>query len=158
MIVFNFQDFLINFGYLAVFVLTFMRSLGITVFLPIPQVVVIPVAVSLGLNPLFVGLIAGLTSTFGDALAYFAGLGGRKILFKRKKIRVPSKLRKVLKRGSFWSVLIASLTPLPLVYGFAVGSFRYDINKFILASLTGKLGGSLFIAYGAFYGLGIIKG
>ena len=157
MVVFNFQDFLVNFGYLAVFALTLMRSLGNTTFFPIPQVVTITAAVGAGLNPFIIGLVAGLASTSGDVLAYLAGSSSSKFVFKLRKPKIPSKLNKLIKKASFWSVLVVSSTPLPLVFGLLVGSIRYDLRKFILASLIGKTGGSILVAYGGFSLLKILS-
>ncbi len=144
-----FQDFILHFGYLAIFALTLTRSLGITAILPIPQALVLGAAVGLGLHPFVVGIVAGLASTVGDTLAYVAGSSGRK-LFYNKKLKVPAALEKVVKRGGFWSVVAAGFTPLPLVYGLIAGSLHYDLRKFIFASLIGKVGGSLLVAYGGF--------
>lgn len=153
MVIFNFQDFIINFGYLAVVILTILRSLGITTLLPIPQIVTVGTAVSFGLNPLLVGIVAGLAITAADTLAYYIGSHGH----KRKKLKIPFNLGKVFKKGTFLWVFSASFIPLPLVFGLIVGSLHYDLGKFILASFLSRMGYSLLLSYGVFYGGDLIK-
>ena len=163
MVVFNFQDFLISFGYLALFLLTLARAVGLfQIALPIPQLVIIGTAVGIGLDPFITGILAGIASTIGDSVGYFVGLGGVKLVGKLKKIKIPKgaiKLKKFINKKGFWIVLLASMTPLPFdLFGIASGLARYDFRKFIVASLIGKTGGSLVAAYGVLYGIDLIKG
>lgn len=163
MVVFNFQDFLISFGYTAVFLLTLARAVGLfQIALPVPQLVIIGSAVGVGLNPFIIGILAGLASTIGDSVGYFVGLGGGKIITRFKKIKIPKeavKLKKFMNKRGFWVILIVGLTPLPFnLFGIASGLAHYDIRKFLLASLISKIGGSVLAAYGIFYGIDRIKG
>jgi len=163
MVVFNFQDFLISFGYLAVFLLTLARAVGLfQIALPIPQMVIIGSAVGIGLDPFIVGILAGLASTIGDSVGYFVGLGSGKIITRFKKIKIPKeavKLKKFMNKRGFWIILAVGLTPLPFdLFGIASGLAHYDLRKFLLASLISKVGGSFLVAYGVLYGIDIIKG
>lgn len=163
MVVFNFQDFLISFGYTALFLLTLARAVGLfQIALPIPQLVIIGTAVGIGLNPFIIGMLAGLASTIGDSVGYFVGLGSGKLVTKFKKIKIPKgaiKLKKFINKKGFWIVLVASMTPLPFdLFGIASGLAHYDFRKFLLASLIGKIGGSMLTTYGWFYGFDLIKG
>ena len=153
MVIVNFQDFIINFGYLAVMILTLLRSLGITTLLPMPNIVTVGTAVSFGLNPFLVGIVAGLAITVADTCAYFIGSHGH----KRKKLKMPFNLDKVFKMGTFLWVFFASFIPLPLVFGLIVGSLHYDLRKFILVSFLSRVGYSLLLSYGVFFLINLIN-
>jgi membrane protein YqaA with SNARE-associated domain len=115
------------------------------------------------LNPLAVGIIAGIGSAIGEMTAYAIGFGGRK-LFDKKKKKKPAKAEDsskwfrraeewMHKRGGFVVIFLFAVTPLPDdVIGIICGSIRYDIKKFFIACLLGKIILSLGIAYAGFYG------
>jgi membrane protein DedA with SNARE-associated domain len=164
-----FAEFLISlvyaFGYLGLFAASLIGSAS--VILPVPIFLLIFVAGSL-LNPLLVGIIAGIGSAIGELTSYAVGLGGRKLLDKGKKKKKPAKAEGaskwfmraeawMKKRGGFVVIFIFAVTPLPDdVIGIICGGIKYDIKKYFIACLLGKLILSLFIAYAGFYGVGWI--
>jgi len=159
-----FAEFLISlvyaFGYLGLFAASVIGSAS--VILPVPIFLLIFVAGGL-LNPLAVGIIAGIGSAIGELTAYAVGFGSRKLLGKKKK-KKPAKAEGASewfrraetwmhKRGGFVVILIFAATPLPDdVIGIICGGIKYDIKKFFIACLLGKIILSLGIAYAGFYG------
>jgi membrane protein YqaA with SNARE-associated domain len=146
------------FGYLGLFAASLLGS-AIVIF-PIPIFVIIFTAGAV-LNPFLVGIIAGIGSAIGELVSYGLGFGGRKILGKRIKV----KERKWLSRGKKWLqsygafflVFIFAATPLPDdIIGLICGAMRYDIKRFFIACLLGKVLLSLMLAYAGYYGLGWI--
>ena len=145
-------------GYLGIFLASLLGSA--TVIFPIPIFVIIFTAGAV-FNPFLVGIIAGIGSAFGELVAYGIGFGGRRLLGKRIKIRKREWLSRGKKwmhsYGGFFLVFIFAATPLPDdVIGIICGSIRYDIKKFFLACLLGKVLLSLILAYAGYYGLGWI--
>lgn len=156
-------DFLLSlvttFGYLGVFAASIIGSAS--VILPMPLFVLIFFAGGF-LNPFLVGIVAGIGSAIGELVAYAVGFGSRRLL-ERKKVKLKKKgLSKWLargqawmhKRGGFFVIFIFALTPLPDdIIGIICGSIKYDLKKFFIACVLGKVLLSLGIAYAGYYGV-----
>ena len=143
--------FLKKFSYLAVFVLSALSTS--TIFLPLPIYAVEFVVTSLGMNPLFVGIIAGLGSTVGEMTGYLAGLGGSYVV-KKKKIRSEfvRKMIDFFSKYGFATIMLTAFLPFPFdIIGILAGVSRYDVKKFYLATLIGKTAKNLIIAYSGFF-------
>ena len=147
------------FGYLGVFVSSVIGSA--TVILPMPLFLLIFTAGAF-LNPFLVGIIAGVGSAIGELVGYAVGFGSRKLLEKKKKTIKKKGLGYWLhkgqewmhRRGGFFVIFIFALTPLPDdVIGIICGSIKYDLKKFFLAVVLGKILLSLGLAYAGYYGL-----
>jgi len=106
------------------------------------------------LNPLLVGLIAGLGAAIGEFTGYGLGLGGRKVIEKKYKKDI-EKVEKLFQRyGGFLIIVLFAATPLPDdIVGLLGGTLRYSLKKFFIASLIGKIILNLALAYAGFYGL-----
>ncbi|MCD6590951.1 MAG: DedA family protein [Candidatus Aenigmarchaeota archaeon] len=140
-----------NFGYLGIFIISFVGSASI--FLPVPTFTLIFVFGAI-LNPWLVGFSAAIGSALGELTGYAVGLGGKKIIEKKNKrwLRIAEKWSE--KYAIFWIILLFAVTPLPDdVIGIVAGAVNYDVKKFLLASFTGKLILSLSLALGGFYGI-----
>jgi len=142
-------------GYPGIFFASLLGSAS--VIFPMPTFIIIFTSGAI-FNPLLVGIIAGIGSAIGELVSYGIGFGGRKLLGKRIRI----KERKWLSRGKKWLrsyggfflVFVFAATPLPDdVIGIICGSIRYDIKKFFVACMLGKVLLSLILAYGGYYGL-----
>jgi membrane protein YqaA with SNARE-associated domain len=153
-------------GYVGVFISSLAGSA--TVIFPIPSFLFV-VAAGVILNPILVGMIAGLGAALGElvgyGVGYAIGTGGR----KQKKYKIDfERFRKIfdknrmttfgrLKINGFVLILIFAATPLPDdVLGLFCGAVRYDIRKFFLASLIGKIILYMALAYAGFYGADVI--
>ncbi len=165
-------DFFLNlvhtFGYAGVFLASLIGSAS--VILPLPSFTFVFAAGSL-LNPMAVGILAGIGSAIGELTGYGVGYG---ISYRiRHKSRQSRKEKRGImknkwfakaktwskKRSMFVVVFIFAATPLPDdVIGIICGSVRYDIKKFFIASMLGKIVLSLILAYAGFYGIEWVKG
>ena len=152
------------FGYLGVFIASILGSA--TVILPMPLFLLIFFAGSI-LNPFLVGIIAGVGSAIGELVAYAVGFGGRKIVDKKKVKLKKQGLGKWFRRGQAWMhkrggflvIFLFAATPLPDdVIGIICGSIKYDLKKFFIATLLGKILLSLGIAYAGYYSMGWVLG
>jgi len=150
-------------GYLGVFFSSLLGSA--TVIFPVPIFIIIFTAGAV-LNPFLVGIIAGIGSAIGEVVAYGIGFGGRKLLEKRVEVKkkglgywLHRGQQWMHRRGGFLTIFIFAATPLPDdIIGIICGSIKYDIKKFFIACLLGKILLSLGLAYAGYYGLGWVLG
>ncbi|MFH0832513.1 MAG: VTT domain-containing protein, partial [Candidatus Aenigmatarchaeota archaeon] len=139
--------------YLGIFISSLLGSA--TVIFPLPSFLIV-FGAGAALNPFLVGVVAGVGSAIGELIGYCVGYGGKKLLEKRvkmKKIKWFSRAEKWMKKSGFIVILIFAMTPLPDdIIGIIAGSIKYDVKKYFIACLIGKIILSLFIAYAGYYG------
>ncbi len=168
-----------GYGYAGLFVVSVMA--GMTV-IPAPA---LPLVFTLGhkLNPVYVGLVAGLGEAIGGMTVYLTGAGGRTIWSQlRAKQRanstppdpenedVPllrhgfqSKQRAFFERmvapiqrwGTFWPIFVASAILLSPFYfvGLGAGALHIGLRRFFLFSWAGKTLKGLYVAFAGYWGL-----
>jgi membrane protein DedA with SNARE-associated domain len=140
-----------TFGYAGVFFASLIGSASI--ILPVPAFFVVIFAGTV-LNPLAVGIVAGIGSAIGEMTAYAAGYGGRVLVERKKRYRKLNYVERMFKKyGGFAVVFVFAATPLPDdLIGLFCGAIKYDTKKFFIATLAGKIILSIFLAYAGFYG------
>jgi membrane protein YqaA with SNARE-associated domain len=129
-----------RFGVFAYPILFVTQALvSATIFLPAPGVAVAAAAGTF-LNPLWVGIAAGLGSATGELSGYFLGYYGRRA--------VPtdtSPLWRVAERGfqrwGFVAIVVLAAIPNPVfdALGILAGGLRYPVSRFWLATAAGKI-------------------
>jgi membrane protein DedA with SNARE-associated domain len=152
------KQLIIQFSYLAIFLVSLISTS--TIFIPFPIYVVIIFAARLGLNPLLVGVVAGLGSAFGELTGYLIGMGGEKVIEKkeRKEPRFVKFFTRLFKEFGFPIIVITSIIPFPFdTIGILAGMSEYDIKKFLLATAIGKIIKCLLIAYAGYIGISYIE-
>ena len=144
------EALILTYGYAGAFVTGFLSSF--TLFIPSPAFFVIFLLGS-KLNPLLLGVSAGLGSAIGEMVAYGAGVGVN-IIAKRYRKKL-NEIRKLFIRYKPPVVIfIFAATPLPFdIVGIFCGAIRYNKKKFFLATLAGKLLKFTLIAYAGFYSI-----
>jgi membrane protein YqaA with SNARE-associated domain len=150
------QVFILEWGYPGVFLVSFIGNASI--ILPVPSFLAVFAAGSL-LNPWLVGLAAGVGAALGELTGYVLGLGGRRALESRYKKDI-ERAKKVMERyGMFPIIVLFAATPLPDdVVGILAGIIRYDLRRFLLAALTGKVIMHTGLAWAGFYGSWLLGG
>ena len=145
------QSIAVTWGYLGIFLISLIGSA--TILFPVPAFFVV-FASGAVLNPWLVGIAAGAGSALGELTGYGIGFAGEKAISKKHE--------KWLKRANEWAgkykmftvIVIFAATPLPDdIVGILCGVIKYDVKRFFLASLTGKLIMNVSIALGGYYGL-----
>lgn len=136
-------------GYLGALLIAVLGSL--VPFLPAPYLIPI-VLMSRVLDPLLLGIAAGVGGALGKLTSYFLGRFGRRLLSeeRRRKIAV---LGKAIEKYGMLAVFLFALTPLPddVIY-IPVGLTGLSIAKFMIANMLGKIVLSWMVAYaGRFY-------
>jgi membrane protein YqaA with SNARE-associated domain len=141
-------------GYAGAFLVSILGN--ISIFIPVPFALVIYAFGSI-LNPLALGIVAGIGSTIGELSAYLIGVGGRKIIQERYGQKLDA-IREIIRKYGVVAIFLSALLPIPddLIL-IPLGMMRYDIKKTFLAMLTGKTIMCIFLAYAGFYSLSIVK-
>ena len=98
------------------------------------------------LNPLLVGLVAGVAEPIGELTGYMAGYGGSAAIEDRQRFE---QLKGWMQRRGFLTILVLSAIPNPLfdVAGIAAGVLHFPVPKFLLACWLGKTIKAIAIAY-----------
>jgi membrane protein YqaA with SNARE-associated domain len=147
------QHFIIHFSYLGIFIISGLANATIFVGIPGLSYVIIIFAIGLGLNPLLVGIFAGVGSATGELTGYFLGLGGE-VAIEKYKEKTPKLIKKMMdffKNIGFLFVMIVAALPFPFdIIGIMSGIAKYDLKKFYLATIIGRVVRSLLIAYGIY--------
>jgi len=140
------------FGYVLLFIAVFICTA--TVVITMPDSFIIFTAGYYG-DPFMVGLVSGVASAFGELTAYFIGRGGAKVGEKTKiKSEKFNKAKEIFNKHGFWSIPVFSFTPFPLDFiGVVAGSLNYNIKKFFIGVLIGKIPKCLILAYAGHFGL-----
>ncbi len=138
-------------GYLGIFIVNLIGSA--TIIFPIPAFFIVFVFGAI-LNPWLVGISAALGAVLGELTGYAIGFGGKRVIEKKHE-RILKKANEWMeKHRAFFIITLFAATPLPDdVIGIICGAIKYDLRKFFLASLAGKLIMNLSIAFGGYFGM-----
>lgn len=127
-------DALQGLGYTGIALVNFIASAGFV--LPVPNQVA-NYAAGATLNPLLVGVVAGVASALGDLTGYYAGFGVSGILEGRRFYDV---IYTWMQRHGFAAIFLLSLIPNPFfdVGGAAAGAVRLPVWQFLVACSLGR--------------------
>lgn len=122
-------------GYPGIFVLSFLGSVALVI--PVPGLIAVCGAGSIDLNPITVGLLAGLAETVGELSGYAIGYGGHTVFEKRKFY---TKVHEWMERRGILVLFVASIIPNPVfdVVGIIAGGLRFPLLRFLGTVLVGK--------------------
>lgn len=142
-------------GYLGAFLISILG--GATVVIPVPM---LAVQFALGgvLNPVFVGVAAGLGETTGALTIYMTGHGGA-IAFansKHGKIQAAyARLMRWMERKGSLTLFILSSVVNPFFYPAALtaGAMRFGVKRYFLICWAGKTVKGLTVAFAGYWGL-----
>ena len=128
-------DFALQFGYLGVFIISFIGS--VSVIFPIPYTIVIFFLGSV-LDPVFVAISGGLGAAIGEFSGYAIGYSGAKIISEERRKKMGYMVKLFDKYGPA-SIFFFALTPLPddLLF-IPLGVMRYPFLKAFIPALLGK--------------------
>ncbi len=123
-----------QYGYPGVFLVSLLGNA--TIILPAPSLALVSVAGSF-LNPILVGLIAGVGEALGELTGYLAGSSGQAIIENRENY---DKIIAWTHKYGLWVIFVLSVVPNPLfdLAGIAAGALKIKVYKFLLACWAGK--------------------
>ena len=132
-----------HYGYLGVFLISVLGNA--TVILPVPSLAAVFAGGGV-LNPLFVGLVAGVGEPLGELTGYLAGYGGSAAVEDTVRYR---RVRGYMERHGMLTLFVLSAIPNPLfdLAGIVAGMSRVPVWKFLLPCWVGKTIKTLAIAY-----------
>jgi len=150
-------EFVKGLGYLGAFLSGFFgsSSLFIAIF---PSYLVVPILAT-HLNPIFVGVLAGIGSGIGQYLHYYVGLGGRAILPSKYKEKMDKWRERVGKYGVALIFVFAAtpLTPDDVIW-IPLGMMKYPKLKALSAAIAGKIVLNLAYALAGYHGWKLLVG
>ena len=122
-------------GYYGVFMLSFLGS--VSMVLPVPGLISM-CGLSALLNPILLGIVAGIAETVGELSGYILGFFGSYIIEKK---RIYLKLHSLMKNKGYLIIFLFSIIPNPLfdIIGISAGILKLSIYKFLIVVLIGKL-------------------
>ncbi len=138
-----------RYGLLAYPILFVLQGLvSATLFLPAPGVAVAAAAGTF-LDPLWVGIVAGLGSATGELSGYLLGYFGRRAI-PTDNSRLWRLAERGFRRWGFVALFVLALIPNPVFDALDIlaGTLRYPVGRFWLATAPGKILKFSSIAYG----------
>ncbi len=154
---FEYSQFLVKtFGYFGIFAVAAISAS--TVILPtFPLSALVFISASF-LNPVLLGISAGLGSATGELVGYVIGKGSQEVLLKKYKKRI-DRMQKMFSKykAEFVIFFFAMLPIIPFdVIGLASGVIGFNWKKFFVAVAAGKTVRYLIIAFAGYYGVSLV--
>jgi len=148
------EQFAHQFGYLGVFIISFIGS--VSVVFPVPYTIVIYLLGAV-LDPFFVAVSGGLGAALGEFSGYALGYYGRTVVSEERR-RKMDYMVKVFDRYGPVSIFLFALTPLPddLLF-IPLGVMRYPFWKAFIPALFGKMLMTFILAYSGQQSITIIE-
>ena len=148
------EQFAHQFGYLGVFIISFIGS--VSVVFPVPYTIVIYLLGAV-LDPFFVAVSGGLGSALGEFSGYALGYYGRTVVSEKRR-RKMDYMVKVFDRYGPAAIFFFALTPLPddLLF-IPLGVMRYPFWKAFIPALFGKMLMTFILAYSGQQSIAIIE-
>ncbi len=149
-------------GYLGLFLISLLA--GSPLPIPTPSMILTFTLGSI-LNPLFVGLVAGVGNTIGNVILYYTGRGGLKLFndFNRQDTKVSriitdKRLSRILNSDNWgemavFFLLLINPVPVATPLVLAMGAAHYNLARFLIICWLGKTTQGMILAYLGHYGL-----
>ena len=133
-----------RYGYPGVFLISLLGNA--TVIFPAPSLAVV-FGIGGVLNPLFVGLVAGVGEALGELTGYLAGYGGQAVI---EDWKMYDRLEGWMQRNGSATILVLSAIPNPFfdLAGIAAGAMRFPLGQFLLSCWVGKTIKTITFAFG----------
>lgn len=134
------REFIEKYGVTGVFIVSF---LGNTIpYSTIPYLLFIIIYAGILRDPfyhLLITIFGGLGAAFGKIIVYFFGYGVRHILPENIKANIEF-FANFFKKSTFIAIFVFAASPLPddIIY-VPLGAMKYDIKKYFIALLAGKI-------------------
>ena len=122
-------------GYAGIGLAALIASAGL--ILPVPALAAVCAAGAF-LDPLLIGLVAGVAETVGELTGYFLGYSGRGVVSRGRLYR---RLEGWMRQRGWLLLFAVSLVPNPVfdLVGVTAGALRYPLGSFLAVVLVGKL-------------------
>ena len=123
-----------EYGYVGVFIVSSISAA--TIFIPAPGWAIV-FAMAKFLDPIGLGIAAGVGSAIGEITGYMAGQGASHIMHANKHFK---KFKDWIKKNDFVAIFVLAAIPNPLfdVAGIAAGSLNIKWWRFLIATALGR--------------------
>lgn len=145
-------DFFQHFGLIGLIIVSFTESFISPI---IPDLILIPMALSAPEKAIYYSAIATTASVLGGLIGYIMGRRfGLPLVKKYMPDKYSETIRHWVTNYGVWAVLLASLAPIPYKFvSISAGVFKLNMTLFIIASILGRakrflLEGILIFYYG----------
>lgn len=144
------EDYLRSSGYVGVLITSIIGSTGTPWPLPGSWAVFLAAGPWIGLNPILLGLVAGIGEPIGESAAYMGGYGGQAAV---SRIKGYAKVERWMKRRGGIILFLLAAIPNVLIKAAVVcaGALKYPFRKFFLICWAGKTIKSFFFAFTGYY-------
>ena len=137
--------FIVNYGYLSLFVLSFLAS----TFLPIGSEALVVALISQGFRPFTIIMVATVGNYLGSCTTYYLGLKGRPVLEKylspsHEKLK---KSEKFLKKYGIYILLFTWVPGIGDAITMVAGLMQLPFRSFSVLVFLGKCGHYFALAY-----------
>jgi len=141
-----------NIAYVGVFALSLIGSASILV--PVPGLVGVYWG-GASLNPVVVGLLAGVAEAIGELSGYLLGFSGSGLVTRYPRYAM---VEHWMRRRGGIVVFLMSVVPNPFfdLVGVAAGGSRFPVWRFLVAAWLGKTLKSLGIAYAGYFSVPLL--
>jgi len=125
-----------NWGYLSVFAISLLSSA--TVLIPAPGLAVV-FAMGGALDPLTLGIVAGIGSGLGELSGYIAGASGRELILHNQGFN--DHLHWFASRYTYPALFILAVLPMPVfdIAGVIAGATKMPVSHFLGVVISGKI-------------------
>ena len=157
------ESFVRNYGLVGVLVASMISNATVFVILPAVEGILFIFSERYAVSFTEVAMYsfaAGLGAAIGEMTSYIMGLIGVKAAekVKHKEFGKLDRIKDLLGKKGMLFVFLGSLTPFPFdIIGIAAGVIKYDVKKFFVAALLGKITRFLIIGFTAYYGINFVK-
>ncbi|MHA1713043.1 MAG: DedA family protein [Candidatus Ranarchaeia archaeon] len=144
-------------GYLGAFVISVFGNF--TVIFPVPYAAAIFLLGAFGLNPILLGISAGIGAGIGEFSAYILGRGVSETSIREKYGNRLDSMRLLVEKYGFWTIFSFAATPLPddLIM-IPLGMIKYSFRRAFVACFLGKIVLCTVLGYAGQLGLGWLIG
>jgi membrane protein YqaA with SNARE-associated domain len=125
-----------HWGYIGAFVISLIASA--TIVLPAPGLAIV-IAMGAALDPVLLGVVAGVGSALGELTGYIAGSTGRALIPEERTRQIDTLQRLTRKYGAVLLFVLAAI-PFPLFdfAGIVAGMLKMRVWTFLIAVALGK--------------------
>ncbi|MCS7368460.1 MAG: VTT domain-containing protein [archaeon GBS-70-058] len=129
----------LNYGYIGALVVSILGNF--LPFIPIPYLIAIYYMASyMPVDPIILGIAAGIGGAIGKSVIYLLGFEGGKIIITEGKRRQIEKFKEMLGKYGAIAVFFVTVTPSPDdIVIIPLGLVRYSFIKFFIATALGKI-------------------
>ncbi|MBD3155791.1 MAG: hypothetical protein GF368_03995 [Candidatus Aenigmarchaeota archaeon] len=149
----NGYEIVYKWGYLGLFILTFIEGATFSLF-PLPTIFFVFTFGRI-LNPFLIGSVSGLGAAIGSIFGYLLGRGSNDLVERKYGRKLDQIRKKFEKHSGFWWLVVLGIMPVTSSFlPVFCGLIEYDFKKYFLASLVSKLFINSLFSYAGFYSIG----